>query len=60
VAEVTEALRKAHGVDPAVVSYFLAPGLLPDAARAATRPLGDHPAVADLVLARYQQVLPVG
>ncbi|MDQ1632029.1 MAG: hypothetical protein QOC80_2001 [Frankiaceae bacterium] len=60
VAEATETLREAHGIDPAVVSYFLAPGLLPDAARAATRPLGDHPAVADLVLARYQQVLPVG
>jgi sirohydrochlorin ferrochelatase len=39
-----------------VVSYFLAPGLLPDAARAVTRPLGDHPAVADLVLTRYRQV----
>jgi sirohydrochlorin ferrochelatase len=60
VAEATGAARDASGVEPAVVSYFLAPGLLPDAARAATRPLGDHPAVADLVLARYQQVLPVG
>lgn len=60
VAEATEDVRATSGVEPAVVSYFLAPGLLPDAARAATRPLGDHPAVADLVLARYQQVLPVG
>ncbi len=60
VAEAIETTRAASGVEPAVVSYFLAPGLLPDAARAATRPLGDHPAVAELVLARYQQVLPVG
>jgi sirohydrochlorin ferrochelatase len=60
VGEATASVRAVHGVEPAVVSYFLAPGLLPDAAKAATRPLGDHPAVADLVLARYQQVLPVG
>ena len=39
---------------PAVVSYFLAPGLLPDAARASRGRSGDHPAVADLVVARYR------
>lgn len=60
VAEAITAVTAERGVAPAVVSYFLAPGLLPDAARADTRPLGDHPAVADLVLARYRSVAPVG
>lgn len=55
VPEAVEALRSRTGAEPAVVSYFLAPGLLPDSARAVTRPLGDHPAVADLVLTRYRQ-----
>jgi sirohydrochlorin ferrochelatase len=56
VAEALAAVTAERGVEPAVVSYFLAPGLLPDSARAATRPLGDHPAVAELVLTRYRQV----
>jgi sirohydrochlorin ferrochelatase len=50
---VAEAVEAAGG-EAAVVSYFLAPGLLPGAARATTRPLGDHPAVAELVAARYR------
>lgn len=58
VPEAVEELRSRTGAEPAVVSYFLAPGLLPDSARAVTRPLGDHPAVADLVLARYRQSAP--
>jgi sirohydrochlorin ferrochelatase len=47
----------------AVASWFLAPGLLPDRIRRAARehaaapliadPMGDDPAVADLVLQRY-------
>jgi sirohydrochlorin ferrochelatase len=53
---VAEALADA-GPGAAVVSYFLAPGLLPDAACATTRPLGDHPAVADLVVRRYRDAL---
>jgi sirohydrochlorin ferrochelatase len=56
VPEAVAQLTVSAGRPPAVVSYFLAPGLLPDAARAVTRPLGDHPAVADLVLTRYRQV----
>jgi sirohydrochlorin ferrochelatase len=58
VDEAIAAVTDSTGVVPAVVSYFLAPGLLPASARAATRPLGDHPAVAELVRTRYRQVLP--
>lgn len=58
VAEAVVQLTEETGSAPAVVSYFLAPGLLPDSARAATRPLGDHPAVAQLVLTRYRCALP--
>ena len=50
---VAEAVAAA-GDSAAVVSYFLAPGLLPNAARATTRPLADHPDVADLVIRRYR------
>jgi sirohydrochlorin ferrochelatase len=60
VPEAVAELTTSAGTPPAVVSYFLAPGLLPDAARAVTRPLGDHPAVADLVLTRYRQVASAG
>lgn len=42
---------------PAVVSFFLAPGRLPDAAEADTAHLGSHPAVVALVLARYRALL---
>ena len=55
IAEAVEQLRERTGSAPAVVSYFLAPGLLPDSAQAVTRPLGDHPAVADLVATRYRR-----
>jgi sirohydrochlorin ferrochelatase len=58
VPEAVDELRSRTGAAPAVVSYFLAPGLLPDSARAVTRPLGDHPAVAELVLQRYRQSAP--
>jgi sirohydrochlorin ferrochelatase len=57
VEEAIEQVTAERGTVPAVVSYFLAPGLLPDAARAATRPLGDHPAVAELVVTRYRSAL---
>jgi sirohydrochlorin ferrochelatase len=57
VEEAIEQVTAERGTEPAVVSYFLAPGLLPDAARAATRPLGDHPAVAGLVATRYRSAL---
>jgi sirohydrochlorin ferrochelatase len=57
VSEAIDVVRLTTGIQPAVVSYFLAPGLLPDSAGAATRPIGDHPAVAELVLTRYRQVL---
>ncbi len=57
VEEAVDQVTAATGRRPAVVSYFLAPGLLPDAARAATSPLGDHPAVADLVVARYRSAV---
>lgn len=56
VREAVSAVAAETGREPAVVSYFLAPGLLPDSAAATTRPLGDHPAVAELVAARYRQV----
>jgi sirohydrochlorin ferrochelatase len=48
---------------PAVVaSYLLAPGAFHDAAvgsgaAVVSAPLGDHPAVADVVLARYDEVV---
>jgi sirohydrochlorin ferrochelatase len=45
---------------PAIVSYFLAPGRLPDSARAETEHLGTHPALIELVLTRYRGVAPVG
>ena len=57
VAEAVAQVTDTTGAEPAVVSYFLAPGLLPDSAGAVTRPLGDHPAVADLVLTRYRHAL---
>jgi sirohydrochlorin ferrochelatase len=57
VTEAVAQLNEATGREPAVVSYFLAPGLLPDSAHAVTRPLGDHPSVADLVLTRYRHTL---
>lgn len=59
VEEAVTHLGDRTGAEPAVVSYFLAPGLLPDSARAMTRPLGDHPAIADLVSARYRLVVAV-
>jgi sirohydrochlorin ferrochelatase len=45
---------------PAIVSYFLAPGRLPDSAGAETAHLGDHPALVELVLMRYRGAEPVG
>jgi sirohydrochlorin ferrochelatase len=58
VGQAMSSIRATSGREAAVVSYFLAPGLLPGSAHATTRPIGDHPAVADLVLTRYRQALP--
>lgn len=48
-----------HG-DPAIVSYFLTGGRLPDSAQADTAHLGGHPALVELVLTRYRGAAPVG
>lgn len=45
---------------PAIVSYFLAPGRLPDSVGAETAHLGDHPALVELVLMRYRGAAPFG
>jgi sirohydrochlorin ferrochelatase len=45
---------------PATVSYFLAPGRLPDSARPDTEHLGSHPALVELVLLRYRAAAPDG
>ncbi len=63
VAQTAEALKTQvsdGGGDrerPAIVSFFLAPGRLPDSAGADTAPLGSHPAVVALLLARYRRLL---
>lgn len=46
--------------EPAIVSYFLAPGRLSDGAGAETAHLGGHPELVELVLARYRGASPVG
>ena len=52
---------EAAGQGPAaIVSYFLAPGRLPDIARADTDHLGTHSALVALVLMRYRGAAPVG
>ena len=48
------------GEPPAIVSYFLAPGRLPDTAGCQTAHLGTHPALVHLVVARYSGAAPVG
>jgi sirohydrochlorin ferrochelatase len=45
---------------PAIVSYFLAPGRLPDTAGCQTAHLGTHPALVQLVVERYSGAAPVG
>lgn len=56
----TRAAHPAEATHPAIVSYFLAPGRLPDSARADTAHLGDHPALVELVLMRYRGTAPGG
>ena len=61
LAEASEdAATEAGTAPPAIVSYFLAPGRLPDSARADTAHLGDHPALVELVLMRYRGTAPGG
>jgi sirohydrochlorin ferrochelatase len=45
---------------PAIVSYFLAPGRLPDTAGCETAHLGTHPGLVHLVVARYSGAAPDG
>ena len=56
---VADAVRESTG-SPAIVSYFLAPGRLPDTAGCETAHLGTHPALVQLVVARYSGAAPVG
>jgi sirohydrochlorin ferrochelatase len=56
---VADAVHSSGGA-AAVVSYFLAPGRLPDTAGCETAHLGTHPALVHLVLARYSGAAPVG
>jgi uroporphyrin-III C-methyltransferase / precorrin-2 dehydrogenase / sirohydrochlorin ferrochelatase len=60
IAEAAADCRSESGAPPAIVSYFLAPGRLPDAAGCKTAHLGTHPALVQLVLARYSGAKPVG
>jgi sirohydrochlorin ferrochelatase len=60
VGEAVAQLRRSGAERVAVASYLLAPGFFHDRLAAAgadlvSAPLGDHPAVVDLVLARYDQ-----
>jgi sirohydrochlorin ferrochelatase len=62
VEAAVAALRRRGAPRVAVASYLLAPGLFADRLAAAgadvtSRPLGDAPEVAGLVLARYDQAL---
>jgi sirohydrochlorin ferrochelatase len=57
LADAMQALQIADDAAPAIVSYFLAPGRLPSRARPDTAHLGDHPALVDLVVARYRHAL---
>jgi sirohydrochlorin ferrochelatase len=57
VADAMQALERVNDTDPAVVSYFLAPGRLPSSAQPDTAHLGDHPALVDLVVARYRSAV---
>ncbi|HEX9064664.1 MAG TPA: CbiX/SirB N-terminal domain-containing protein, partial [Streptosporangiaceae bacterium] len=59
VADAVARLRAATRGPVAVASYLLAPGVFQDRLRASgadwvTEPLGDHPAVAALVIDRYR------
>jgi sirohydrochlorin ferrochelatase len=56
---VSDAVRQS-GESAAIVSYFLAPGRLPDSAGCETAHLGTHPALVHLVVARYSGAKPVG
>jgi sirohydrochlorin ferrochelatase len=61
VAEALAAASEAASAStPAVVSYFLAPGRLPDSAHADTEHLGSHPGLVALVLSRYRGATPLG
>lgn len=60
VTEASALAAEEGNAPPAVVSYFLAPGRLPDSARADTAHLGDHPALVELVLMRYRGAAPGG
>ncbi len=59
-AAAGESTQNRSSEPPAVVSYFLAPGRLPDSAEADTDHLGTHPALIELVLMRYHGVAPLG
>lgn len=65
VAEAAATLAARAGGPVAVAAFLLAPGLFHDqlrrtAAGWVTEPLGDHPAVAGLVLARFRETLARG
>lgn len=66
IRTVVEALRAAPGEDPVVVvNYLLSPGLFADKVRASgadvvPEPIGIHPAVARLVLERYDDAVGAG
>ncbi len=63
VADAVVDLGERAGRPPAVVSYFLAPGRLPDSVQAQTEHLAlpaPHPSLVELVLARYRGAAPVG
>lgn len=53
VRQARKQVEAEHG-GVAVVSYFLAPGRLPTASRAATAPLRDHPQLVELAADRYR------
>jgi sirohydrochlorin ferrochelatase len=59
-AAAASAASASPGTKAAIVSYFLAPGRISDGAGADTAHLGDHPALVELVLARYRGAAPVG
>jgi sirohydrochlorin ferrochelatase len=60
VADAIRECQTGSAEAPAVVSYFLAPGRLPDTAGCQTAHLGTHPALVQLVVERYSGAAPVG
>jgi sirohydrochlorin ferrochelatase len=60
ISDAVAESANAAGRAPAIVSYFLAPGRLPDSAGCETAHLGTHPALVQLVVARYSGAAPVG